>query len=355
MTLQELFGFPKWLTEAEGDILVEALNYNYDTDIDLSEVVVSSKTSVGTDYTSIQLRALVLGVDTRLFGQSGPYYVKKYPFSDYVVGDSERGNPYLLYQGPAPYDVDDIVRTMRDTYGLDFSYSDIAYTSGQKLQPADASTDYVLRLTVNPGSTRYAGQDIPLYAAPIDKVPLVRVINPHRHLPGYENHFFEPDHQPRYDGEIQYFAANVTRASTSIRRLPAGYVFGVMEGEWELGTNYLIPKYPQDGVNNWISSKTPRFQNIYNAKVLYNGLIRVTDVPNANPKLNRVCVIRPDPKYCLGSVGVITMYYRLLGVSLVDATPNNRLSGFRPLDNCPFELLQDLIRNPILDGLTLPE
>lgn len=356
MTPQELFGLPKWLTESEDVALADAFNLTYDVDIKTEEVMVISKVSVDAKFTSVQLKALDLGSDTRLFGQAGPHYVRKYPFSNFIkVGEDPYGYPYLTYEGPAPYVIDDIVADLRDCYGFAIDFHTLDYQSGDTIDPSLADADGIIKLKVDPNSIRLGGDYVPLYACPTDLTHLVRLINPNRHLLGYRNHFFETSETRTLDGELQYFSANGTRASSALRQLTKDYIFNEEVEDWDIGTKYLIPVQPEEGVEGWTSSKTPRFQNIYGAKVLYNGPLRLVDVKPLNTRLTHVLKIQLNPKYALHSTGVISIYYRLLGLDLSQIVTVTRLPGFVPVDNCPFVLLNTLIEDTFLDGLTLPE
>lgn len=352
MTSQELFGLPKWLTEPEKNILVEAIDHYYDVDIEVNEVDISSKAGVAPNYIAVGLRAT--GSQVRLFGEAGPHYVRRYPFERYfAVGGREFDYPYLMQVAEAPAIIDDVLSGLRQTYGLRMGATDVTFNSGDVITPN--AVDGKLQIGLSFNSFRYSGASFPVYVFPNDKIPLLRLINPYRFLPGFRDAFFETDVVETFAGEVNYFSANGTRGSTYLRKIPTGHVFEEMDGEWEFGTKYLVPHYPHADINNWVSVPEPRFQNVYNARVLYNGPLRGVDEKPANSKLTHILRLRLDPKYSLNSSGIVQIYYRLLGIDLDANTPVKRLSGFIALDNCPYRWLSDVIANDVMAGLTVPD
>lgn len=304
MTKPELFGLPKWLTEKEEELLAASYRGMFDALIQASDFTVANKSVVNADVIATQVQA---ASNSLYFGLAKAHYVYRQTFDKYfnITPGVDPKPPYILYSGPAPFDIADVLTELSATYGLALGFGDVNYNFGD-LIPAPITGQ--LKLTLRNTSFRYKGTEFPIYAAPEDRQPLLRMINPDRFLPGFRDLFQDVDQASA--GEVQYFAVNATRAYSYIQTLNGGFVFTETADTWDFGNNFLIPRFPGD-TSDWVSSETPRFQNIYNARVVYNGKLRVVDPVPVNDKLTHTLVLRLDPKYSLRATGLIRVFYRL--------------------------------------------
>lgn len=327
MTMPELFGLPKWLTQPEEDILAAGFRYTYDADIQSTDFAIDSKESISDSAVSLRVRALQT---SSLFGATNSLYAKRETFERYFNspdGDEPKP-PYFMYEGSAPYDVADVLRGLKNTYGLSLSFGDVEYAFGDRV---DADLTFPLKLKLRDASLRYNSDYFPVYAAPVGAQALVRAINPDRRLEGFRDHFLEPETVVGSPGETQYYGVNATRDGGYVSRLPTGYVFNEELDSWEFGNKFLIPREAGEAVG-WIASQQPRFQNVFNAKVEYNGKLRLIDIRPPNPALTHTMILRLDPKQSLRASGLIRIFYRPVEGELIQ--------------------LADVIKITMLDGLT---
>lgn len=304
MTKPELFGLPKWLTEKEEELLAAGYRDTFDIALTPDDFSVSSSALVNEEVTAIKV---VAESTSRYFGSAGPHYFQRRSFDEYFK--TKPGGPpkppYLLFQGDSPYKVADVLAELKATYGLELSFSDVAYAFNDTI-PDDLP--WPLSLKIRDSSFRYRKGSIPVYAAPTSSEPLVRVINPGRYVPGLMSLFQDVEFASA--SELQYYNANATAAHEYLETLPTGMIFEEEMDNWEFGTNYLIPRRPGE-VEGWVSKPELRFQNIYGAKVIYNGKLRVSDVLPVNSKMTHTLVIELDPEYSYRATGLIRMFYTI--------------------------------------------
>lgn len=348
MTMPELFGLPKWLTDPEEDILAASFRYTYDADIQSADFTIDSKAVVDDTAVSLRVRALQT---SRYFGVTNSLYVMRQTVDRYFNSPEggEPKPPYFMYSGSAPYDVADVLKSLKDTYGLALGFGDVEYTFGELV---DKDLSFPLKLKIRDASLRYNSDYFPVYAAPVGSQPLVRMVNPGRYLDGFRNHFLEPETVVGSPGEVQYFSVNATRDGGYVRRLPTGYVFNEELDSWEFGNRFLIPRETGEAVG-WVASTLPRFQNVYNAKVEYNGKLRLIDVRPANPELTHTMLLRLDPKQSLRANGLIRVFYRLVdgeAIPLSDVIRVTVLDGLTYIGPTGTPL-PDVVTNRMLDGL----
>lgn len=302
MTKPELFGLPKWLTEKEEELLAAGYREAFDIAMTADDFSVSSSAVVNDEVTAIRV---VAESTSRYFGSAGPHYFQRRSFDEYFK--TKPGGvpkpPYLLFQGAAPYEVVDILAELKATYGLELSFSDVAYAFGDRIQDA---LSWPVQLQTRDSSFRYRKGSIPVYAAPMDLQPLVRLVNPGRYIPDFLSLFQDVEFASA--SELQYFNANATAAHEYLETLTTGMIFEEEMDEWEFGNNYLIPRRPGEATG-WVCKPELRFQNIYGAKVRYNGKLRVSDVLPVNRKLTHTLVLELDPEYSYRATGLLRIFY----------------------------------------------
>lgn len=345
MTKPELFGLPKWLTEKEEELLAAGYRETFDVVLTESDIGLDTKSTVD-DYSAVRVRARA---GSLYFGAAGTHYFERRSLAQYLhLSDQPAPQPpYFLYQGPAPYDVADVLEHLRGEYGLELTFNDVAYGLGDLIPEA---LSWPLELTLRDTSFRYTAGSMPVYAAPEGLAPLLRLINPGRWLP-YGRELFQSV-QFASASAVQYHQANGVGAHEYLQTLPRGYVFSEELDNWEFGTNYLIPKYPGEAVG-WVSKPLSRFQNIYNAKVVHNGRIRVADPVPYNTRLTHVMVLELDPDYSYRATGLLRVYYTLPDwtIPLQEILLERRLSGLTyepPRQDLP---LSSILRVTQLSGL----
>ena len=302
MTKPELFGLPKWLTEKEEELLAAGYRDNFDIALTADDFTVSSSAVVNDETTAVRV---VAESQSRYFGLAGPHYFPRLSFDEYF--NTKPGGPpkppYLLFQGDAPYEVVDILAELKATYGLELSFSDVAYAFGDRIQDA---LSWPVSLQLRDSSFRYRKGSIPVYANPTGLQPLVRLINPGRYVPGLMSLFQDVEYASA--SELQYFNANATAAHEYLATLTTGMIFEEETDAWEFGNDYLIPMRGGEA-KGWVCRPELRFQNIFGAKVRYNGKLRVSDVLPVNRKLTHTLVLELDPEYSYRATGLLRVFY----------------------------------------------
>lgn len=302
MTKPELFGLPKWLTEKEEELLAAGYRNTFDVDINPSDVALDTKSTVDELTTSVRVRATT---GSPYYGTAGTHYFSRRSLAQYLhlTEDPAPQPPYFLYQAPTPFDVGDMLDYLRQTYGLQLTFGDVAYTLGDAIPEA---LSWPLELKLRDTSFRYQPGQLPVYAAPQDLAPLIRLVTPGRWLPNGKELFQDVDVASA--GQVQYQQVNAVAAHEYLKTLVSGYVFNNVEDDWEFGTQYLIPVAPGEA-EGWVSQPTQRFQNIYNARVVYNGRLRVSDPVPRNNRLTHVLVLKLDPEYSYRATGLVRVFY----------------------------------------------
>lgn len=313
MTKPELFGLPKWLTDSEGELLASSFRNTFDVAITPADFFVSTRTASAVDLPG-GISAVGIQVTAQstspYFGQTNTHYAARQSFETYFnVADGDHPKPpYFVATSGTEFDVADVLAELKETYGLDLGFTDVAYQYGDLIS---SELSFPLELKIAAGSFRYKAGNFPVYCAPATMQPLVRMINPGRYLPDFRDLVVEPDVVVASPGELQYFSVNATRDHAYLQGLQTGEVFEEEFDSWDFGNRFLIPRQ-QGEAQGWVSSQTPRFQNVFGAKVVYNGRLRAKDVRPVNTLLTHTLILRLDPKYSLRATGLIRLFYRLV-------------------------------------------
>lgn len=346
MTKPELFGLPKWLTEKEEELLAAGYRDTFDIAMTADDFTVSSSAVVNEETTAVRV---VAESQSRYFGLAGPHYFPRRSFDEYfnTKPGAPPKPPYLLFQGDAPYEVVDILAELKATYGLELSFSDVAYAFGDRIQDA---LSWPVRLQVRDSSFRYRKGSIPVYANPTGLEPLVRLVNPGRYIPGLMSLFQDVEYASA--SELQYFNANATAAHEYLATLSTGMIFEEESDVWEFGNDYLIPLRSGEA-RGWVCKPELRFQNVYGAKVRYNGKLRVSDVLPVNRKLTHTLVLELDPEYSYRATGLLRVFYTIPNwtiplSSVILQTVLNGLNYMVPDQDLP---LSSILRVTQLNGL----
>lgn len=346
MTKPELFGLPKWLTEKEEELLAAGYRYTFDVDLQPSDVALDTKSIVDNETSSVRVRATS---DSPYYGSAGTHYFSRRSLAQYLqlTDDPLPHPPYFLYRAAAPFDVGDLLDDLRQTYGLYLTFGDVAYALGDTIPEA---LSWPLELKLRDTSFRYQSGSLPVYAAPQDLAPLIRLVTPGRWLPDSKDLFQDVDIASA--GQVQYQQINAVGAHEYLKTLPSGYVFSEVLADWEFGSQYLIPVAPGEA-EGWVSQPTQRFQNIYNAQVVYNGRLRVSDPVPRNTKLTHVLVLKLDPAYSYRATGLVRAFYTFPDwrIPLGEIWLQRQLSGLTyepPRQDIP---LSSILRVTQLSGL----
>jgi hypothetical protein len=313
MTKPEVFGLPKWLTEPEAELLASSFRNTFDVLITPADFFVSTRAASAVDLPG-GISAVGIQVTAQssspYFGQTHSHYAARQSYETYFnVADGDHPKPpYFLATSGVDFDVADVLAELKETYGLDLGFTDVDYNYGDLIS---STLSFPLELKIADESFRYKPGKFPVYCAPDTLQPLIRMINPGRFLPGYRDLVIDPDTDVASPGELQYFSVNGTRDHAYLQTLQTGQLFEEEFESWDFGNRYLIPHQAGEA-EGWTSSRTPRFQNVFGAKVLYNGVLRTKDVRPVNPKLTHTLILRLDPAYSKRAIGLIRLFYRLV-------------------------------------------